>query len=346
MRCVSKSHTEDRTLTASAESSSPTIQTGPIRCWGTQHTHSRPRRIQTHGIIVTHYPAVLGTDAAGTVEGFAEGVTGFTVGDRVFTQGSLNKTHAAYQQYSLAAADVTAKIPENISFNDAASLSVGVVTATLGLFNQDDPVNSAALFPPWKEGGRGKYAGKPVVIFGGSTSVGQYVIQFAKLAGFSPIIATASLHNTELLKSYGATHVLDRRLSASDLITAVSHITSAPIQIVYDSVSLQDTQNVAYDVLAPGGTMVVVLDESVDPSKKTPEKKIVNVFGNTHVPQNHKTSVSLYSQLTSLLEKGLIRPNRVEVLPDGLTGIPDGLERIKNNQVSAVKLIARPQETA
>ena len=41
-----------------------------------------------------------------------------------------------------------------------------------------------------------------------------------------------------------------------------------------------------------------------------------------------------------------MQPNRVEVLPNGLAGIPEGLERMKNNKVSGTKLVARPQETA
>ena len=41
-----------------------------------------------------------------------------------------------------------------------------------------------------------------------------------------------------------------------------------------------------------------------------------------------------------------MQPNRVEVLPNGLAGIPDGLERMKQDKVSGTKLIAHPQETA
>ena len=40
------------------------------------------------------------------------------------------------------------------------------------------------------------------------------------------------------------------------------------------------------------------------------------------------------------------KPNRVEVLENGLAGIPDGLARMKANKISALKLIACPQETA
>lgn len=42
----------------------------------------------------------------------------------------------------------------------------------------------------------------------------------------------------------------------------------------------------------------------------------------------------------------IVQPNKVEVLPNGLAGIPDGLNRLKDNKVSGTKLIAHPQETA
>ncbi|GBE88084.1 hypothetical protein SCP_1203130 [Sparassis crispa] len=172
-----------------------------------------------------------------------------------------------------------------------------------------------------------------MMIFGGTTLVGQIVIQLAKLSGFSPVIVTASLRNAKFLISYGATHVLDRRLSASELRSAVTDITSLPVKTVYDAVGLRDTQNAAYDILAPSGTLVVVLEDAVDPSKKTPEKKIVRAEGDTYV-ENRRTSASLIGQLTSLLERGLIKPNRVEVLSNGLAGIPEGLERLRNNERS------------
>ena len=52
------------------------------------------------------------------------------------------------------------------------------------------------------------------------------VIQLAKLSGFSPIITTASLKNTDFLKSLGATHVIDRN---ADLPSSVKAITSDSI---------------------------------------------------------------------------------------------------------------------
>ena len=38
------------------------------------------------------------------------------------------------------------------------------------------------------------------------------------------------------------------------------------------------------------------------------------------------------------------QPNRVEVISGGLDGIAGGLERLKNDQVHAVKLVVRPHD--
>lgn len=41
-----------------------------------------------------------------------------------------------------------------------------------------------------------------------------------------------------------------------------------------------------------------------------------------------------------------LQANNVEVLPGGLAGIPGGLAKMEANQVSSLKLVARPHETA
>ncbi|KAF7343792.1 GroES-like protein [Mycena sanguinolenta] len=52
-----------------------------------------------------------------------------------------------------------------------------------------------------------------------------------------------------------------------------------------------------------------------------------------------------FQELPKMVEKGVIVPNRIEVLPNGLAGIPDALERMKAG-VRGVKLVAHPQESA
>ncbi|KAF9812245.1 hypothetical protein IEO21_06285 [Rhodonia placenta] len=307
-------------------------------------------KIQAYEIYINKFPAVHGVDIAGTVEALGEGVTGFAKGDRVLTQGVINEiTHAGFQQYTLSNADVTAKVRHHapVQYRAAYHTPPGRTRSPATSPSTRRPPSPAglALTPPWADGGAGKYAGKPIVVFAGASSVGQYVIQVARLSGFSPIITTASPHNAAYLQGLGATHVLDRALSGDALRAAVKQITSAPIEVVFDAVSGADTQNVGYELLAPDGTMVIVLANAVPEAKQTRDRKIQSVFANVNVPQNRALGRSLYAQLTGLLETGAIKPNRVEVLPNGLHGIILGLAKLREG-VSNVKLVGHPQETA
>ncbi|OCH89700.1 GroES-like protein [Obba rivulosa] len=286
-------------------------------------------KIQAYGIVIQKFPAILGFDAAGTVEEVGKGVSDFALGDK---------------QYALANADITAKIPGNITVDQVATVPLGLATATPALFDG----GSAGLSPPWEEDGRDKYIGKAFVVFSSASSVGQYAIQLAKLSGFSPIIATASLKNSSLLKSLGITHVLNRKSSSDALTSEVSKIaTGTPVEVIYDAVSLPTMLDPALDILTPGGTLVLVKPDPVDEAKKaaTQGKRAVGVFGDVNAPDRKRTGQRLYAKLPALLESGAIKPNRVELLPDGLASIPGSLKRMQKGEASAFKFVARPQET-
>nr|BAK40869.1 medium-chain dehydrogenase/reductase like protein [Phanerochaete sordida] len=298
-------------------------------------------KIQAFDFFITEYPAVLGTDGAGVVVKVGAGVTNVAVGDKVLFQGYFDNRRATFQQYAVVASEIVAKIPPNLSFEEASTIPLTLATAALALYSPKP--QGIALAAPWEAGNRGKYAGEPIVVIGGSSSVGQQVIQFARLSGFSPIITTASPSNSALLKSLGATHIIDRSAPLSELPAAVQAITSAPVKVAYDAISAPDTQNAAYDVLAPGGKLVIVLAQAVDAGRLTPQKEVVHVFGSVQAPDNRKVGASLYAALPGLLASGEIKPNKVEVLPGGLAGIPAGLEKLRAG-VSALKLVARPQE--
>ncbi|KAL5486256.1 hypothetical protein ACEPAI_7302 [Sanghuangporus weigelae] len=300
-------------------------------------------KIRDFNYFVTEYPAVLGSDSAGIVQEVGEGVEGFVKGDRVVHQGWFSNDKATFQQFTIVPAEITAKLPSNVSFDEAASVPLGLATAAAGLYG-DRPAGVTKYKPAWEQGGESLYLGKPIVVFGGSTSVGQYVIQLAKLSGFSPIITTSSLHNIDLLKSLGATHVIDRNTDVP--AEAKKIISDAQVELIYDAVSEEVTQNQAWDLLAPGGTLVIILPAKVDKGKYKDKTLLDPVVGNVHAPQTRQIGISLYSKLSGLLESGAIKPNRVEVIPNGLAGIPDGLDRLRKNKVSGKKLIARPWETA
>ncbi len=139
-------------------------------------------------------------------------------------------------------------------------------------------------------------------------------------------------------------------------------ITSKPIKYVSDTISLEDTQKQGDAILTSGGYLTLVLPPSVD----TSDKHFVAVLAFRKLDENVEALSALYGKLTEWLESGVIQvtflvpliffalninglnfaqPNRVEVLPNGLNGIVDGLKKLEENKVSGVKLVARPEET-
>ncbi|KAF7789619.1 hypothetical protein EIP86_000565 [Pleurotus ostreatoroseus] len=274
--------------------------------------------MQKFDFLKLKYPAILGLEAVGTVVKLGEGVTSLAVGD----------------------------VPANLTIDQAASIPVAFGTATIGLYCPPDNRGGAGLTAPWEEGGRGKYAGKPIVILGGSTSVSQAAIQLAKMSGFSPIITTASLKNAELLKSLGATHVIDRNLSAPEFTSVVHAITKDQIDVIFEGASSDELQVAAYELLASGGVYAGCRGGSGIPeAQRTPDKPVTFVFGSPFWQDRRKLCVGLYKSIPTFFESGEFKPNNVEVIPGGFSGAIIGLQRMEKGEVSAKKLVVHPPET-
>ncbi|KAI0052283.1 GroES-like protein [Auriscalpium vulgare] len=310
--------------------------------------------IQKMGVFITEFPGVAGNDGAGTIEAVGVGVTGLKKGDRVLYQGWWTPANrGTFQQFGIADAAVVAKIPDSMSFDEAATIPLGLATAAMGLYGKLNPKafwgGGPGIIAPWADGGRGQFAGQPAVVIGGASSVGQFAIQLLKLSGNDPIITTASSHNEAYCKAAGATHVIDyHKTPYSDIVTAVRKITSEPVSLAYDAISSEDSQKSLWELLAPHGVLVVTHPPVVGKAGEEAEdgKRVVHVFGSAHSDDNREVGSAMYRALRGLLEEGVIKGNKVEVLPNGLAGIPDGLARLWTKTVSGLKLVSRPQETA
>jgi NADPH:quinone reductase-like Zn-dependent oxidoreductase len=125
----------------------------------------------------------------------------------------------------------------------------------------------------------------------------------ARLSGFSPIAVTASPHNSELVKSMGATHFIDRR---ADVAAEAAKLFTTPPSIVFDAIS-EDTQEAAWKVLAPGGTLILVLPAG--PAIKPGEdgKTAFTAMGMIHIYRYRGLGRNLFSKLPELLQAGKIK---------------------------------------
>jgi NADPH:quinone reductase-like Zn-dependent oxidoreductase len=170
------------------------------------------RVMQTIGDIITPwitYPFVVGSDVAGDVVEIGSDVTRFNLGDRVlgYAAGSDKRRNraaeGAFQNYVVLLAHMAAPIPGAMAFEDAAVLPLGISTAACGLFQKD----FLAMNPP---SAAPTPAGKTLLVWGGSTSVGSNAIQLAVNAGYD-VITTASPRNFDYVKRLGARAAFDYR---------------------------------------------------------------------------------------------------------------------------------------
>ncbi|KAF4987224.1 hypothetical protein FDECE_15535 [Fusarium decemcellulare] len=161
-------------------------------------------KVQSLGVIVNQFPAVLGSDLAGVVVSVGPGVTRFRAGDRVmaFALGMVsgNNDAAALQTYTLVNEAATSHLPRNLTFQQGATLPVGMTTASIALF--------ADLQLPMRE--RRIDEQGAILIWSGASAVGVAAVQIAHALGW-PVYVTASPKHHAWLKELGAADVWDYR---------------------------------------------------------------------------------------------------------------------------------------
>jgi NADPH:quinone reductase-like Zn-dependent oxidoreductase len=144
-------------------------------------------------------PVVIGLDMAGEITEVGPGVSGWKAGDRVLVN-PLNKKKGlmgemldgGMEEYCQIEADQLLRMPDAVSFEEAASLPVAYGTAHRMLVTHDTV----------KKGDR-------VVILGASGGVGTGCVILAKLLGAEVIACTSSPEKMQKLKELGADHVLN-----------------------------------------------------------------------------------------------------------------------------------------
>lgn len=301
------------------------------------------------GRLIKEYPAVLGSDAAGTIAALGSDVTGLAVGDRVLFQGIIgNYESSTFQQYCKLPAALVVKTPASISDEQAAGVALATIAALIGFYHES---GHGLAPPPWSAGGEQVGKGKAVVVLGGSSSVGQYAVQLAKLSGFERIVTNASARHVDFVKSLGADVVLDRAVQggAEDFKAAIGDL---PLAFVFDGISEKDTQLLGVKVLqatkTEGSNVVIVQGVNAEAKElgeaQEPKVDIKGVFGVSWGDDKKYLSEPFYKALggeDGYIAKGRFVPNRPVVVPGGLGALDDALDKNKKG-VSGEKVVIRP----
>lgn len=168
--------------------------------------------------IRTPFPMTPGGDIAGTVVEQGKSVPNgqWSVGDRVLIQplmpghGLMGETlRGGFCEFVCVPPDNLIKIPDNVTFVDAAALPIAYGTAHRLMMN------------------RAKVkAGEKVLILGAAGGVGTCCVQLAKLAGAEVAACTSSEEKAEKLRALGADHVINT--SKEDFLEASFRLFGKP----------------------------------------------------------------------------------------------------------------------
>ena len=183
-------------------------------------------------------PNGMGVEAAGIVAAVGEGVSHVAVGDRVTYTGFLN-TLGAYSTERLISAAPLIKLPESISFETAAAMTMRGLTSAYLMRRIHD-------FKP----------GDSILLHAAAGGVGLIVSQWAKLLGLKVIGTVSSDAKAEVALAHGCDHVIN--YSHEDVAKRVRELTdNAGVNVVFDSVG-QSTFMGSLDSLKRRGLMVCV----------------------------------------------------------------------------------------
>ncbi|KAJ1029198.1 hypothetical protein NDA18_002825 [Ustilago nuda] len=301
-----------------------------------------------HVAIISPPGNTVGCDFAGVVEQLGPDVKNKSIkkGDRVagFVHGAKDPDRGSFAQYLKTNSEIVTKIPDGV--DDFVASSVGALFHRLSL-----PV------PDYSKGAV-KVTGDAtvVLIWAGSTAVGQWAIQLAHISGFR-VITTASPKNHQLLKEIGAEDVYDYR----DETTPQKIASKYPnLSKALDCISENGTQQLCVKSLgAKGGDVVVLLKPDAEAiALRKGQVNIIHTLAYTALGRPFSYGKAVFDEqcvtadsnlmkewlngdhghFYTLFSKALVRGNRIKEMSGGLNRITEGLKYLQDGKVSAEKL--------
>jgi len=279
-------------------------------------------------------PAIMGLDVAGEIAALGPGVGGWKLGERVVgdpinrVEGGLTgeTVHGGLAEYCRLRAHQLVRIPDGVSFEEAAALPCAYGTARRMMHTNGHVA-----------------AGEKVLILGASGGVGVCCVQLAKSAGATVIAATSSEEKAARLRALGADHTIN--YADADFVQQVFDLCGKParrgagsdrgVDVVVNYTG-GDTWTKSLRVLKVGGRLLTCgATAGYDPAEDirfiwTFELKILGSNGWAR------------EDIAALLE--MVRANRLEAVIDEtfpLERAPEALARLEERQVFG-KLVITP----
>lgn len=184
-------------------------------------------------------PEILGREGTGTIVALGLGTDKDTykVGDRVAWSGA-----SGYAEYTVTAAEKTIKLPDALSFKDAAAVFTNGLISVVILHEIYNVTGNE-----W------------VLVHAAAGSVGQLLVQILKVLGAKVIATAGGPEKVAVVKSLGADHVIDYLSEESkDWVKEVNSITdNKGVDLILDP-SGKDTWQGDLEVIKKKGFIICI----------------------------------------------------------------------------------------
>src|SRR5712664_2516523 len=288
-------------------------------------------------------PIVMGHEAAGRIAAVGSGVKGFAEGDRVTfdstiycgacgpcRRGEVNlcdnrqvmgvscsdyRRAGAFAEYVVVPSRIVYRLPDNLSFAEAAMLEAVAVA-----------VHAVSL---------AQVSSRTALVHGAGI-IGLHVLQALHVAGCPQVfVADIDVSRLKLAQEVGATTVLS---ADAGLMEQVLQLTSGVgVDVAVEAVGRNETVGAAIESVRKGGTVVLV--GNISPEVTLPLQKVVTRQIRLH---GSCASAGEYPEAIALMASGAIRVKPLITAIAPLADGPQWFERLYAREPNLLKVVLTP----
>ena len=288
-------------------------------------------------------PIVMGHEAAGRISAVGAGVAGLTEGDRVTFDSTIYcgacgyckrvevnlcdhrqvlgvscadyRRAGAFAEFVTVPARVVYKLPESISFAEAAMLEAVAVA-----------IHAVSL---------AEISAQSTALVVGAGTIGVLILQTLRAAGCKRVfVSDVDVTRLKLAKELGAMDVL---LAGADVVAQILQRTGGGVDVALEAVGGTATVNAAIASVRKGGTVVLV--GNISPEVTLPLQKVVTRQIRL---QGSCASAGEYPQAIKLMANGVIRVKPLITAVAPLAEGPQWFERLYAREPNLMKVVLTP----
>lgn len=274
------------------------------------------------------YPHVVGVDLTGEVVEIGSEVHGFNIGDRVACHTNLSN-NGAFAEKAVVDSDVTAKIPDGVSFDQAATILCAGMTAYEGIVQKLN-----------------HFQKKSILIHAGSGGVGGFAIQLAKELGLK-VFTTASSYNHSWVKQLGADIAIDYR--TEDVTSRILDETNGEgVDLILNTVGRKEaTEDLKRLTFSGQLAYIAGGPDTSDVKPFTLSPSIHEVaLGAAHQSGSARARRNLAYMAQELMQR--VKDKRLDAMVTEVLSrkeLPEGLKKLKGRHVRGKMIVHMQEET-